>query len=476
MPLLEETGYMPTEKYARSKELLAHSERIGHQYGLYKKALFQTEVQSMHWDEKQSLWTIKTNRDDRIQAKFVIPCAGPLHRPKLPGISGIDRFKKKSFHSSRWDYEYTGGDSNGNLYKLRDKRVGIIGTGATAVQIVPYLGEWAKELYVFQRTPCSVGIRGNHSTDPAWAKSLKPGWQEHRTINFNNICNGIQEEENLIRDGWTDLLPAIFGQQDPSLTPDEAATVRQLTDYRKMEAVRARVSKVVKDPTTAESLKPWYNAMCKRPCFHDEYLQTFNRSNVHLIDTMGKSLEGVDETGVLANGQHYPVDLLIYATGFEHSTSFSHRSNMEIYGRDGISLTEAWKDGPRTLHGWSARNFPNCFFIHNIQATLTPNFIHAASDTASQLAYVISECQTRGIRSIEPTAQAEEDWVNTIVRLATKRLQFLAECTPGYYNNEGEVNLLAARESGYGGGAPAFMEIMRNWRAQGDMAGMDLKF
>ncbi|KIW89890.1 uncharacterized protein Z519_09319 [Cladophialophora bantiana CBS 173.52] len=346
--------------------------------------------------ESAIIMTIKTNRDDKIRAKFVIPYAGPLHRPKLPGIPGIDRFKKKSFHSSRWDYEYTGGDSASNLYKLRDKRVGIIGTGATAVQIVPYLGEWAKKLYIFQRTPCS----------------------EYRTINFNNLCNGIRKEENLIRDGWTDLLPAIFGQQDPSLTPDEAAT-------------------------------PWYNAMCKRPCFHDDYLPTFNRPNVHLIDTMGKSLEGVDETGVLANGQHYPVDLLIYATGFKHSTFFSHRSNMEIYGRDGISLTEVWKDGPRTLHGWSARNFPNYFFIHIIQSTLTPTFIHAASETASQ--------------SIEPTAQAEEDWVNTIIRLATKRLQFLAECTPGYYNNEGEVNLFAARESGL---VYAMATEISPWRAR----------
>ena len=150
---------MPTEKYARGKELLAHSERIGRHFGLHEKALFQTEVQSMHWDENQSLWTVKTNRNDNIRAKFVIPCAGPLHRPKLPGIPGMDRFQGKSFHSSRWDYTYTGGDSAGNLHKLRDKRVGIIGTGATAVQIVPHLAEWSKELYVFQRDPMFSGCQ-----------------------------------------------------------------------------------------------------------------------------------------------------------------------------------------------------------------------------------------------------------------------------------------------------------------------------
>ena len=325
-------------------------------------------------------------------------------------------------------------------------------------------------------TPCSVGVRGNKPTDPIWAKSLKPGWQAHRTVNFNNLCNGMKEEQDLINDGWTDLLPDIFGQQDPDLSPDEAAAARQLVDYQKMETVRARIDKEVHNPTTAESLKPWYNAMCKRPCFHDEYLPAFNRRNVHLVDTKGKSLRGVDETGILANGEHYPVDLLVYATGFEHSTSFSHRANLEIYGRNGVSLTEAWKEGPRTMHGWSARNFPNCFFIHNIQATLTPNFVHAASETATQLAYIVSECQRRGIKSVEPSPDAEEEWVNTIVELAAKRLQFLAECTPGYYNNEGEVNLLAARESGYGGGAPAFMKLMRDWRDEGSLKGMDLTF
>lgn len=473
MPLLEETNYMPTEKYAGAKELLAHSERIGHHYGLYEKTLFQTEVESMHWDDATSSWTVKTNLGDKIRAKFVIPCAGPLHRPKLPGIPGMERFKGRAFHSSRWDYGYTGGDSAGNLHKLVDKRVGIIGTGATAVQIVPHLGRWAKELYVFQRTPSSIGVRGNKPTDSAWAASLTPGWQGRRNVNFNNLCNGIRESEDMVSDGWTDILPDVFGQMDPKLSPAEAAALRQLVDYEKMEAVRARCDEVVRDKATAESLKPWYNVMCKRPCFHDEYLQTFNRPNVHLVDTGGKSLEGVDETGVLANGRHYPVDLIIYATGFEHSTSFAHRSNMELYGRGGLTLTEAWRHGPRTMHGYTTRHFPNCFFIHNIQATLTPNFLYAASETAWQLAYVIETCLEQGIKSVEPTAQAEENWVQTILQLAEPRLKFLAECTPGYYNNEGAADLAAARESGYGGGAPAFMKLLREWRAKGDMEGMD---
>ncbi|KIW91698.1 uncharacterized protein Z519_07666 [Cladophialophora bantiana CBS 173.52] len=475
MPLLEETGFIPTEKYARAKELLAHSERIGRHYGLYEKALFQTEALSMHWDDDTSLWTIQTSCDDKIRAKFVIPCSGPLHRPKLPGIPGMERFKGKAFHSSRWDYDYTGGDSDGNLNRLADKRVGIIGTGATAVQIVPHLGQWAKEVFVFQRTPSSIGVRGNKKTDPAWVASLTPGWQQRRNINFNNLCNGIREPEDMVQDGWTNILPDVFGQPDPNMTPEEAAAFRQLVDYEKMEAVRARCDKLVKDPATAEALKPWYNIMCKRPCFHDEYLQTFNRPNVHLIDTAGKSLEGVDETGVLANGQHYEVDVIIYATGFEKATSFSHRANMELYGRGGLTLTDAWGNGPRTLHGYTTRNFPNCFFIHNIQSTLTPNFLFTASETSWQLVYLITECLKRGIKSVEPTAQAEEDWVNTILKLGERSAKFYAECTPGYYNNEGTHDSSAAKNAGYGGGAPEFMQLMRDWRAKGDMAGLDVR-
>jgi Flavin-binding monooxygenase-like len=129
MPLLEELGYMPSEKYARAKELLAHSAMIGRHFNLYPKTLFQTEVKSLTWDDDAVLWTVSTSRNDNIKTRFVIPAAGPLHRPKLPGVPGIKEFKGKSFHSSRWDYGYTGGDSAGGLKGLRDKRVGIIGTG-----------------------------------------------------------------------------------------------------------------------------------------------------------------------------------------------------------------------------------------------------------------------------------------------------------------------------------------------------------
>lgn len=287
MPLLEELKYMPTEKYARAKELLQHSEMIGRHFDLYSKTLFQTEVRSLTWDKDTARWTAKTSRGDTIKTRFVVPASGPLHRPKLPGLQGIKSFMGHSFHSSRWDYNYTGGDPAGGLTKLKDKRVGIIGTGATAVQIVPHLGEWAKQVYVFQRTPSSIDVRDNRPTDPAWADNLKNGWQKERMDNFNIIVNGGHQDVDLVSDRWTDILRSLLVRSKPGevVDPVKAAADRQLADYKKMESIRARCDEIVKDSKTAESLKPWYNQFCKRPCFHDEYLQTFNRPNVRLVDS-----------------------------------------------------------------------------------------------------------------------------------------------------------------------------------------------
>ena len=259
MPLLDETGYVPTEKYARAKELLKHAKMIGDRYDLYSKTLFQTEVKSLHWDEANARWIGKTSRGDSIQARFAIAAAGPLHRPKLPGLSAIESFKGHSFHSSRWDYDYTGGDTSGGLIKLKDKQVGIIGTGATAVQIVPHLGEWAKQVYVFQRTPSSIDVRGNKATDPHWVKTLANEWQKKRMDNFNIIVNGGYQDEDLVSDGWTDILRELLQRPKPGETTDAAALSAkgQLTDFKKMEQIRARVDLIVRDPETAESLKPY---------------------------------------------------------------------------------------------------------------------------------------------------------------------------------------------------------------------------
>ncbi|CAK4030295.1 Neopentalenolactone D synthase [Lecanosticta acicola] len=477
MPLLEELGYIPTEKYARGKELLHHSEMIGRRWGLYDKTLFHTEVGELHWSEETGLWSVSTSRNDDIKCRFVITAGGFLHRPKLPGVKGISEFKGFSFHSSRWDYDYTGGDHNGVLTNLADKRVAVIGTGATAVQIVPNVAKYAKALYVYQRTPSAIHVRGNKPTDEAWAKSLKPGWQKERMENFNSIVHGAILPVDLVQDAWTDVLQKLLARGANDLEdPEKAAIERQMADFDKMNQTRGRCDEVVKDRATAEKLKPWYNQLCKRPCFHDEYLQAFNQDNVHLIDTNGAGVERITEKAIVANGEEIEVDCIIYATGFEIATDWSHRTNMEVYGRNGQTITSCWKDGTRTLHGWTTRGFPNCFWVGTVQSALTPNYMHGSGERAKHLAYVVSEAVKRNIRTVEPTEEAEKDWVRTIEESAALGASFARECTPGYYNNEGTANPSALRNATYGGGSPAFIKLMEDWRAEGNMHGLDLRY
>ena len=479
LPLLEELGYVPVEKYTRAPEILAHSRAIGEHFDLYRGALFQTEVTDLRWDEATSRWIVSTNRNDALRARFVVMANGPLHRPKLPGIPGIESFEGHTFHTSRWDYGYTGGDSNGGLTRLAEKRVGIIGTGATAVQCVPHLGAAAKELHVFQRTPSSIDVRNNRPTDPEWASSLQPGWQQARMDNFNLLVSGGWAEEDLVNDGWTDIIRNLGliarkrAEAGGNITnPGELV---QLADFQKMESIRARVDAVVADRAKAEALKPYYNQFCKRPCFHDEYLDAFNRRSVHLIDTDGKGVERITPRGVVANGVEYELDCLIFATGFEVGTDYSRRAGYQITGRDGVTLTEKWADGVSTFHGFFSRGFPNCFIVSNAQSGFTANFPHMLNEQARHIAYVTGRCLEQQVREIEPSEEAEAGWVAEIEASAMDRQKFLEECTPGYYNNEGQPSKLAVRNGSYGKGSIAFIKLLEAWRADDALSGLELK-
>jgi cyclohexanone monooxygenase len=478
LPLLEEVGYMPVEKYSRAPEILKHSKAIAEKFDLYRNACFQTEVKALRWDESLHRWIVETNRGDAMRAKFVVMANGPLHRPKLPGIPGIESFKGHSFHTSRWDYGYTGGDSNGGLTGLKDKVVGVIGTGATAVQCVPHLGEGAKQLYVFQRTPSSIDVRANRPTDPEWAKSLEPGWQQARMDNFNILVSGGFADKDLVNDGWTDIIGNILllarKKMEAGEPVENPAELMQLADFKKMEQVRARVDSVVQDPAVAEALKPYYNQFCKRPCFHDEYLAAFNRENVTLVDTKGKGVERITEKGVVVEGREYELDCLIYATGFEVGTDYTRRSGYQVYGKGGLTLSEKWRDGAATLHGLYTRGFPNCFIISNTQSGFSANFPHMMNEQAKHLGYVLGRCHAEGISAVEASQDAEDAWIETIEKLALMREQFLSECTPGYYNNEGNVQALARRNGSYGAGPVAFVKVLEDWRAEGSMKGLEV--
>jgi cyclohexanone monooxygenase len=477
LPLLEELGTVPSEKYVRAPEILAHSRAIGREYELYERACFQTEVTELRWDESAARWLVSTNRGDRMRARFVCMANGPLNRPKLPGIPGIDTFEGHTFHTSRWDYDYTGGDSDGNLTRLRDKRVGIIGTGATAVQCVPHLGAAAAQLVVFQRTPSSIDVRANRPTDPQWAKSLAPGWHPQRMNNFNTLVSGGFQAEDLVNDGWTDIIRKLLvmvREPGSNVSPDGLRKTMELADFQKMESIRARVDAVVGDASTAEALKPWYRQFCKRPCFHDDYLDTFNRANVTLVDTQGRGVERVTPKGVVANGTEYPLDCLIFATGFEVGTEYARRAGYEIVGRGGVTLTQRWSSGVRTLHGMHSRGFPNCFIMGPQQAGFTVNFPHLLDEESRHIAYIVTRALERGAQRVEVSEAAETAWVNTVIALAGFGREFLESCTPGYYNNEGKLSDLAAQNGFFGGGSIEFFRILREWRAAGGLVGLEL--
>jgi cyclohexanone monooxygenase len=479
LPLCEELNFVPKEKYTHAPEILAHSRAIGEKFNLYEYACFQTEVEGMEWDEDNKLWTVFTNRGDKMRAQYVCMANGPLNRPKLPGIQGISEYQGHTFHTSRWDYGYTGGGPEGNLTGLRGKRVGIIGTGATAIQCVPHLAKGADELFVFQRTPSSVDVRANRPTDPEWAASLKPGWQQARMDNFMTLVSGGFADEDLVNDGWTEIIRNLGSMVNfkgmGRLSPAEIAEKMELADFQKMEQIRARAEADVADQDTAESLKPYYRQFCKRPCFNDEYLPSFNLPGVHLIDTDGVGVERFTKTGLVANGQEFELDCVIFATGFEVGTDYTRRSGYDLIGRNGQSLKDKWDDGIATLHGMQTSGFPNCFIISQAQSGFTVSFPHAMNEQAKHIAYIIRQVAQSNAKVVEVTEEAEQEWVQEIIKMSRLSENFQAECTPGYYNNEGKPNPKSVQNGSYGAGPVKFFKVIEAWREEGTLTGLELR-
>ncbi|WP_264016976.1 flavin-containing monooxygenase [Mycolicibacter longobardus] len=464
MPLLEELGYVPTEKYAKGPEIFAHCQRIARHYDLYRDACLQTEVREIRWDPDISSWVITTDHGDAIRARFVSMANGYLQKPKLPGIPGIDEFAGRTFHTSRWDYDYTGT----GLERLADKRVGIIGTGATAIQCVPRLAEKAQHLYVFQRTPSTVDVRGNRATDPQWAAELQPGWQQRRMENFQILTAGGQADEDLVDDAWTSLTKTM------PIVDEGGPNAAEMADFAKMEEIRGRVDAIVTDAATAEALKPWYGYYCKRPCFHDEYLQAFNRDNVTLVDTRGRGVEKITRDGAVVEGVEYPLDCLVFATGFEVGTDYCRRTGFEVIGRDGVTLTDKWADGVRTFHGLHTHGFPNCFIESIAQSGFTVNFPYLIDTQARHVAWVIARALQQRIIALEATAEAEQEWVDAVVQRSGVIAGRRETCTPGYYNREGQANARLRQDSFFFGSPTEYADILSDWRTSGTLRGFDV--
>lgn len=484
LPLMEEVGTVPSAKYVPAPEIHAHAKRIATVFGLYDKALLSTGIVSIDWDEASSRYVVRTDRGDTLRARYVCMGTGPLHRPKLPGIPGLQSFRGHAFHTSRWDWAYTGGDPTGALMTgLADKRVGIIGTGATAVQCIPHLSRAAKELYVFQRTPSAIDARNNHPIDPEWFAGLDPGWQRKWMMNFTTLQTMGFADEDLVMDGWTDISLRIRDRMieiikaGGEMGPETLLKAYEDSDDEKMSEIRDRVDSIVADPRAAAALKPWYRQLCKRPCFHDEYLQSFNNPNTQLVDTDGKGVERIDETGAWVGGVHHELDCIVIASGFEVGTSYSRRSGYDVTGRGGQRLSDYWADGMRSLHGMNVHGFPNLFVLGFAQAAnqianVPQNYV----ENGLAIAAIMSHADARGAVQVEPTKAAEDAWIDFITSV-TRGIRGGMDCTPGYYNNEGRE--MGRREqmnsSGHPGGPIAFFQHLEQWRSTGEFEGLEFR-
>jgi cation diffusion facilitator CzcD-associated flavoprotein CzcO len=432
LPLLDELNYVPVNHYSRGPEIFNHCQAIARKYNLYDLAVFNTTVTETRWEESDQLWHIKTDRGDEMRAQFVICANGTLAKPKLSAIAGMESFAGHSFHTSRWDYDYTGQ----NLEHLKNKVVGIVGTGASAVQIVPELAKVAKEVFVFQRTPSSIDVRDDWPTDPNWARKLEPGWQNKRRSKVLAAVENSLEKR------------AAKGASSPEekLKKQENANI----DY--MMRIHKRIDEIVDDPVTADSLKPWYMFMCKRPCFHNEYLPSFNLSNVHLVDTHGQGITKITPKGPIFEGEDYELDLLIYATGFEVQQTGIYN---DIVGAEGVNLQDKYADGIRTLLGIHTAGFPNLFIMGGYQASFQFNLTEMLQTQGDHIAACIDYVRANGHHTLDVSDEAEEWWVQEVIehRGKTSRSE---ECTPGYYNFEG--NEQRRQDGNYNGGFRQYFE------------------
>ena len=481
MPMLEELDYIPTRRYAFGEEILHHLEAIAVRFDLEADALFHTGVTRADWDEDAARWRVRTDRGDEVSCRWYVLAVGILNLLKLPTIPGMEDFAGHSFHTARWDYSYTGGGPNEPLTGLADKVVGLMGTGATGIQCVPPLAESAKHLYVFQRTPSAIGERGNRPTAPDFARGLEPGWQRARMDNFQAIMLGRPAELDQVDDGWTHDFAAVqHPPREKGMTTAEYLRSAEELDFRIMEAHRRRVEDLVADPATATILKPYYRYLCKRPCFHDEYLQALNNPNVTLVDCPA-GMERITKRGPVIDSQQYEVDCLVYGTGFEAElTPLFCRAGHEIVGRGGVTLAEKWADGAASLFGMMSRGFPNLFVMPapGQQAVVTVNYTQLAVFGAEFIGGTVRLLRERGVEVFDVSAEAEDAWTQKIVDSFVDGSAVMSACTPSRINNEGHPEAMNPRSGNYGRGMGdwfGYRELLEKWLEAGSFEGLELE-
>ncbi len=427
LPLLEEMGYFPSMKFASGFEILEYCQTMATKVGFYDHCLFHTTVQETVWDEATARWTVHTDRGDTMRARYVVLANGILTTPKLARIEGMETFEGESFHTSRWNYHVD----------LAGKRVGIIGTGATAVQVVPEIAKVVKSLHVFQRTPSTIDVRDQRATtaDEIEAWKQEPGWAKARRERLALISSGrtaLQGNDDFLSGKVAQVRER--RQYERELSPEEMIERQLNSNFRIMEQIRARVDAIVKDPKTAAALKPYYAYGCKRPTFHDEYLPSFNLPHVTLVDTAPTGVAKINANGVVHDGVEYPLDVLIYATGFQWMATATF--NM-IVGRGGTTLREKWaREGVKTFLGLHSHGFPNLFIMSGPQSGGGQfNFTRGVEGHTDYVVWMLQTLRARGAAIVDIRKEPEIAYAEHC-KEADLRTRPLRDCL-SYYNGDG---------------------------------------
>ncbi len=408
-----------SEQFAAQPEILAYANFVADRLDLRKHFAFDTRVVSAVWDDAGRVWRATTDGGEILEAPYCIMATGPLSVPKDPDIPGIERFKGQLLRAQRWPHEPV--DFSG-------KRVGVIGTGSTGIQIVQTLGKEAGELFVFQRTPSYTLPMRNHDLDPEYIAEMKRHYPAMREAMRNNPTGGTRpvstrpffslppsQRLQAMEQAWENGGHTFLGSFADLMTNQEAND--QVADF-----VRDKIGKIVKDPETAEALKPrGYPIFARRACLDTEYYETYNRPNVHLVDCLKAPIVEITEKGVRTEAGETELDILIFATGYDALTGALLA--FDVVGRDGLSLKEKWKSGPVSYLGFMVAGFPNLFAPSgpNGPAALA-NLITIAEHDVDWIAQTIVYMEQNGIETAEATEKAEAAWMELVARLAERSL------------------------------------------------------
>ena len=409
-----------TERYAGQPEILRYANHVADRFDLRRDIRFSTRVVKAHFDEDAARWRIETDKGDHVDAQFCILATGCLSSTNLPDFKGLADFQGDTYHTGRWPHD--GVDFTG-------KRVGIIGTGSSAIQAIPVIAEQAAHLTVFQRTPnYSIPAR-NAPIDPALVRDIKAEYPAFRQRNYaepagfgSKIPKNDQAALDDSDDGRERNFTARWGRGGFGfLSAYNNLLVDRNANETAADFVRARIRETVDDPATAELLSPDNVIGCKRPCLDTGYFETYNRDNVDLVDVRSSSIERIAATGIVVAGEEHAVDCIVFATGFDAMTGTMLR--IDIRGLGGQTLADKWAAGPVTYLGLTTSGFPNLFMISGPGSpSVLTNMIVSIEQHVEWIADCITDLRNDGKALIDATPDAENDWVAHVNAVADQTL------------------------------------------------------